>query len=176
MLKQKYPNNNVVETGNWPPGQQDGFKRPAFIDPQDSLFHAMATVYYNEQEKLYGTTRFYGGDPFHEGDVATSLDVTKGGKAIQAAMQKARPGSVWVLQGWWQNPDGRLLAGLEKEHALVLDLFAEGNPQWERRGAYNGMPWIWSILQNFGGNVGMFGRMQTIGSEPVRAKIYTQTI
>lgn len=169
-LIEKFPENKIIKGGWWPENDTSEFMRPAFINPEDSLFSRMAKVYYDEQDKLYGKTSYYGGDPFHEGGSTEGIDISKGASQIQKCMQQSHPESKWVLQGWWDNPTDELLAGIDKQHTIVLDLFAEGNPQWERRNAYNGVPWIWSILQNFGGNVGMFGSLHKIASEPIRAK------
>jgi alpha-N-acetylglucosaminidase len=73
------------------------------------------------------------------------------------------------LQGWWDNPSDKLLAGVDKSHTLILDLYAEGNPQWERRKGFNGIPWIWCSLTNFGGKIGMYSRINQLAAEPARA-------
>ncbi|HAZ03379.1 MAG TPA: alpha-N-acetylglucosaminidase [Marinilabiliales bacterium] len=163
-LKEKFPIHRIYPGGNWA-----YFERPATLDPTDSLFAEMAKVYYREMEKLYGTTLFYGGDPFHEGGNTENIDLTQSAKKIQQAMQKAVPGSIWVLQGWWENPSDKLLEGIDPEKALILDLFAEGRPNWSRRDCYTNTPWIWSMLQNFGNKTGMFGRLEMVCSEPFRA-------
>jgi alpha-N-acetylglucosaminidase len=89
----------VISTGNW-----NGTTRPSLLDPTDPLFAEMADVYYEEQARLFGPARFFGGDPFHEDGDQSQLDVTAGGRAIQQAIQAAHPGSTWVLQGWQENP------------------------------------------------------------------------
>src|SRR3989339_875925 len=163
-LKEKFPIHRIYPGGNWA-----YFERPATLDPTDSLFAEMAKVYYREMEKLYGTTLFYGGDPFHEGGNTENIDLTQSAKKIQQAMQKAVPGSIWVLQGWWENPSDKLLEGIDPEKALILDLFAEGRPNWSRRDCYTNTHWIWSMLQNFCNKTGMFGRLEMVCSEPFRA-------
>lgn len=71
-------------------GDEEGFRRPAFLDPSDPLFAEMAGVYYQELEKLYGKTTFYGGDPFHEGGNTENIDITKSATLIQQSMLKQK--------------------------------------------------------------------------------------
>lgn len=40
---------------------------------------------------------------------------------------------------------------------LILDLQSEQWPQFERFNMYFGQPFIWNMLHNFGGTLGMFG-------------------
>jgi len=166
-LRKLCSQNKIYDGGIW--AGKNGFRRPAFLDPSDTLFTSMAAVFYKEQEKLYGQTKFYGGDPFHEGGNTEGIDITRSASLIQQAMQDAHPGSTWVLQGWWNNPTDKLLAGVDKSHTLILDLYAEGNPQWERRNGYDGIPWLWSCLLNFGGRIGIYSRLNQLASEPSRA-------
>ena len=58
----------------------------------------MADTWYEEMDKLYGKTNFYGGDPFHEGGVPAGIDLAEAGKGIQNAMLKYNPDASWVLQ------------------------------------------------------------------------------
>ncbi|MEG1547080.1 MAG: alpha-N-acetylglucosaminidase TIM-barrel domain-containing protein, partial [Bacteroides sp.] len=64
-LKSKYPNARIKEQGQWL-----AYQRPAFLDPTDPLFDKIASIYYEEQKKIFGDAHFYGGDPFHEGGVS----------------------------------------------------------------------------------------------------------
>ena len=40
---------------------------------------------------------------------------------------------------------------------IVLDLQSEQFPQYRRLKSYYGQPFIWCMLHNFGGTLGMFG-------------------
>lgn len=88
-------------------------------------------------------------------------------------MLKNDPESVWVIQSWGENPSKSLLQGLRgrKEHALVLDLYAEARPHWETwaGGEFDNTPWLWCMLNNFGGRMGLNGHMDTVASEVARA-------
>lgn len=45
---------------------------------------------------------------------------------------------------------------------LVLDLMSEINPQYERLDSYFGQPYIWCMLHNFGGTLGMHGTARRV--------------
>jgi alpha-N-acetylglucosaminidase len=155
-LREKEPQARIFDSGLW-----CGFRRPAMLDPADPLFARMAAVFYEEQKALYGDARFYAGDPFHEGSVVKEIDVSKGTVAIRDALKRHQPDSVWVLQGWQANPVDALLKALAPGDALILDLYADAIPQWNRReGGFRGQDWLWCILPNFGGRTGVFGRLE----------------
>ncbi|MBU1101252.1 MAG: alpha-N-acetylglucosaminidase [Bacteroidetes bacterium] len=164
---EEFPDANIVDTGKWVE-----FQRSAFILPEDPMFKQIATVYYQEMEKLYGKQKYYGGDPFHEDehDSFQNVDLRKSGKLIQECMIKDNPDATWVLQGWWKNPTDEMLSGLKKENTLILDLWSDYSPAWEKRNGFGELPWVWNCLQNFGDKVGMFGRLKHYASEFNRAR------
>lgn len=167
VMREKFPNNDIRFGGIW--AGKEGFQRPATLVPTDPLFSKMAAVYYEEQKKLYGAWKFYGGDPFHEGGEKKGIDITASAKAIESSLIKAYPEATWVLQGWWENPTDELLAGTSKDKILILDLFCESTPQWRARNGFDGRNWVWCALLNFGSKVGMFGKLDTCSIEPIRA-------
>jgi alpha-N-acetylglucosaminidase len=160
-LSQKFPQAKIVEQGEW-----GGFRRLLILRSTDPLFARLATIYYEETRKLFGPMRYFGGDLFHEGGSTAGLDVTAIAAGVQRAMLRANPQAIWVLQGWQDNPKDALLNGLSRDHAMVLNL---ESPDWEKRKGFNGMPWVWGIVNNFGENTGMFGDLPRIASEPIRA-------
>ena len=52
---------------------------------------------------------------------------------------------------------------------IILDLAAEIEPVWKRTSAFYGKPWIWCMLNNFGGNVNLFGRINGVAAGPAVA-------
>jgi len=52
---------------------------------------------------------------------------------------------------------------------MILDLATEIEPVWKRTQSFYGKPWIWNMLNNFGGNTNLFGRMETVAQEPAKA-------
>jgi len=167
-----YPGAKVVDQGNW----GEGFKRPVFLLPQDTLFRRIAGLYYGYMHqlygdrKLYGDMKFLGGDLFHEGGTTGNIDLSATAALIQATMHQYYPGSTWILQAWQDNPKKDFLKGLDRQHTLILDLKGDADNNWELTGGYSGYPWIWCSMVNGGGTVGMEGRLLRILTDPERAK------
>lgn len=159
-------------------GVWNGFTRPAFLLTTDPRFDEIADIYYDELTKLYGTAPYYSMDPFHEGGSTEGVDLGHAAGIITAAMKRVNPDAVWVIQGWTENPRKELLDGIKKGDIVVLDLASEIRPQWgdpdspspyERTGGYAPHDWIYCMLLNFGGNVGLHGRMDTVIDEYYKA-------
>lgn len=168
-LKNKM-NIKVIGQGKW----AGGFQRPDFLIPADPAFAKIAHVYYAEMRKLYGADfQYFGGDPFHEGGSSHGADVTASAASIQKAMQDDFPGSTWVLQGWQGNPSTALLNGLNKNKSLVIELFGENTNNWEATKGYEGTPFVWSNVNNFGEKNGIYGKLQRFADEVYRAKSST---
>ena len=47
---------------------------------------------------------------------------------------------------------------------IVLDLYAEVDPVWQRTESFYGQPFIWCMLHNFGGNIGFYGNVMSVVS------------
>jgi len=157
----------IIDQGTW----AGGFKRPDFLLPEDPYFDKIANIYYAEMKKLYGEDlHFFAGDPFHEGGSSEGADLAASGKHIQKIMQQNYPAATWVLQGWQQNPANGLLAGLNKDKTLVIELFGENTRNWENRHGYEGTPFVWSNVSNFGEKNGVYGKLQRFADEVYRAK------
>lgn len=154
---------NVTDAGKW-----NGYQRPANLSPTDSRFTEIADLYYKELTKLYGKSDFYSMDPFHESGDDAAVDYAKAGKALMSAMKRANPKAIWVVQGWNENPRPQMIEDLKVGDILVLDLFSECRPMFggpsilKRDGGYGKHQWLFCMLENFGGNVGLHGRMDQL--------------
>ena len=156
---------HVITQGTW-----GAFTRPDILDPTDPEFERVAAIFYQETAKLYGNDiRFFSGDPFHEGGTTEGVSLGDAGRAIQQTMQKHFPGSTWVLQGWQDNPKPGLLEKLDKKYILVQELFGENTHNWETRKGYEGTPFIWATVTNFGERPGPNGKLQRFADEVYRA-------
>ena len=153
----------VIRTEPW-----NGFERPAFLRPDDPRFAEIAAMYYAERLRLFGKADFYAVDLFHEGEADAETDLAAAGKAVMQAMKRANPRAVWVMQGWGANPRPELIEPLQSGDLLVLDLFSECSPMWgmasasQREKGYGEHNWLFCMLENFGGNVGLHGRMDQL--------------
>ncbi|MDR0543931.1 MAG: alpha-N-acetylglucosaminidase [Odoribacteraceae bacterium] len=152
---------NVANPGDW-----CTFPRPAFLHPDDPNFTTVAAMYYQEMEKLYGQAKYYAMDPFHEGGNTSGVNLARAGQTIMAAMKQAAPGSAWVIQAWQANPRPAMIDSLNARDLIILDLYSEKRPQWGdpssewyRPNGYGKHDWIYCMLLNFGGRVGLHGRM-----------------
>lgn len=154
---------NVTEPELW-----NGFTRPAFLSPTDERFAEIAALYYKEQEKLFGKANYYSMDPFHEVENAGAVDFDAAGKAVMNAMKKVNPKAVWVVQGWTENPRPEMIKNLKNGDLLILDLFSECRPMWgipsiwKREKGYEQHDWLFCMLENFGANVGLHGRLDQL--------------
>lgn len=146
-----------------PQGQWCLYERPAVLQPTSPAFADIAALWYKHLHQVYGTTaKAYGGDLFHEGGNKGDTPLDLAAKAVQEAMQKASPGSLWLLQAWGGNPTQELLKGTDAGHTVILDLnkdlTAKANPSRD----YAGRPHVWCELANFGGNQGLFGGFEIL--------------
>lgn len=163
---------NVSDLGLW-----CGYRRPAFLQPTDPRFNEIADLYYKEMSRLYGKADFYSMDPFHEGGNVAGVDLNAAGQAIWGAMKKANPKAVWVAQAWQANPRQKMIENLPAGDLIVLDLFAESRPQWGdpestwyRKEGFGKHDWLYCMLLNYGGNVGLHGKMKHVIDEFYKAK------
>lgn len=155
----------VFVQGSW-----GAFTRPDILDPADPAFDKVADLFYEETKKCYGgQIHYFSGDPFHEGGQTTGTDLGKVGVSIQQAMQRNFPASVWILQGWQDNPKKELLSLTDRSSILVQELFGENTSNWETRKGYEGTPFLWCTVTNFGERPGLSGKLQRFADEVHRA-------
>lgn len=141
-----------------PQGEWVNFRRPWVVDPTCRAFPKLAADWYKALRKVYGISgKMFGGDLFHEGGRKGHINVTRAAEAVQRSMQKASPGSTWAIQAWGGNPSSELLAGMDPKHTLVLQLTKDLANGGKSLRTFDGIPWIWCELSNFGGNTGLYG-------------------
>lgn len=162
---------NVSDPGLW-----CGYRRPAFLQPTDPRFGEIASLYYREMNRLFGKADYYSMDPFHEGGSVAGVDLDAAGEALMQAMKKNNPQAVWVAQAWQDNPRARMIENRKAGDMLILDLFAESRPQWGdpqstwyRKEGFGQHDWAYCMLLNYGGNVGLHGKMQHVADEYYKA-------
>jgi alpha-N-acetylglucosaminidase len=83
-------------------------------------------------------------------------------------MKDVNPKATWVIQGWTENPRPEMIKNLNNGDILILDLFSECRPMWgipsiwKREKGYEQHDWLFCMIENFGGNVGLHGRMDQL--------------
>ena len=174
-FKKKYPNAKLKAT-NW----TNGFGDTYILDSEDPLFAELGKKFIDKQTKLFGTNHLYSADTFNENEPPTDEPayLSKLSARIYEGIRQADPKGIWVMQGWlfysdrkfWKAPQiEALLNAVPNDKMLLLDLATEIEPVWKRTDAFYGKPWIWNMLNNFGGNVNLFGRMEGVASGPALA-------
>lgn len=180
-IEQVYPDAKVVNSSNWNNFPIEN-TNVTFLDPTDPLFEKIQVSFLNKQKSEYGNiTKFYTLDQYNEntppsGDLDRLKEISKG---TIDAFKAADPDAVWVMQGWlfynekefWTNDRiEAYLSGPEKGELLILDLFSEAYPQWQRTKSYYGHDWIWCQLHNFGGNMDLEGSLQILFNNFTQAR------
>jgi len=167
-IKEIYPNAKLHKTGNW----SAGFGGTYFLDPSDDLFQRIGKLFIEKQTEMYGTDHYYSADCFNE--VNPDSDdpgfLSNMSKSVYQSMATADPKAVWVMQAWflyysidnfWKEPQIKALLGaVPDDKMIILDLWGEAHPVWDKQSAFYGKPWIWNVLQNFGGRTSLSGRLQ----------------
>jgi len=161
---------------NW----KNGFGDTFILDPADPLFAEIGKKFLEKQAGLFGTDHLYSSDTFNENEPPSDDPSFLSGLSarIYDGMRQADTAAIWVMQGWlfysdrkfWKGPQiSALLKAVPDDKMILLDLAAEIEPVWKRTKAFYGKPWIWNMLNNFGGNVNLFGRMDGVANGPALA-------
>ncbi|ACU05976.1 MULTISPECIES: alpha-N-acetylglucosaminidase [Pedobacter] len=174
-FKDKFPKAKLKKT-NW-----TTFPSVYILDPEDELFTTIGKRFIEEEVKTFGTDHLYTADTFNENTPPTSdsLYLSNVSKKVYQSMALADPEATWIMQGWlfyhgekfWKPTQIKaLLNAIPNDKMIVLDLWSENHPVWQRTAAYYGKPWIWNMLHNFGGNISLYGRMDEVASGAIKAK------
>ncbi|KAI7474971.1 hypothetical protein KC351_g10358 [Hortaea werneckii] len=95
-----------------------------------------------------------------------------------ASLKAADPQAIWLPQGWlfyssadfWTNDCiAAYLGGVADADLLILDLFSESQPQWQRTSSLHGKSWIWCQLHDYGGNMGLYGQVENVTADSIMA-------
>ncbi|KAL1643038.1 hypothetical protein SLS61_009426 [Didymella pomorum] len=180
-LTNAYPNATVVNGSQWEDFPPE-YTNTTFLEPSDSLFAELQKQVIIKQIEYYGNiTQFYTLDQYNEndpysGDLDYLRNITRG---TWQSLKAANSAAVWVMQGWlfysnldfWTNSRiEAYLSGVEVDSdMLILDLFSESQPQWQRTNSYHGKPWIWNELHDYGGNQGLYGQIDNVTINPIAA-------
>ena len=183
-----YPDVNVTNGSTWEDFAVT-YTNDTFLNPFDPLFAQLQKSFIAKQKAYYGdVTSFYTLDQFNEnspasGDLAYLASVSLN---TWKSLKAADPDSIWVMQGWlftssaafWTNDRIQaFLGGVPVDSdMLILDLFSESQPEWQRTDSYYGKPWIWCQLHNYGGNMGLYGQIMNITANPVEALRHSSSL
>lgn len=90
---------------------------------------------------------------------------TERAKSFLTSVPTVNNASLWsrVPGNLFSNTVTRIMLFLQGK-IIVLDLQSEQFPQFARLKQYFGQPYIWCMLHNFGGTLGMHGSANTINN------------
>ncbi|XP_059081789.1 alpha-N-acetylglucosaminidase-like [Tigriopus californicus] len=150
------------------------------------LFRRIGLTFQQIYEREYGTDHFFSIDTFNE-QAPPSLDVTY----LQAYAREAYGvlssfdhSALWVMQGWmFRDLDywtvirtESFLRTIPLGRVLILDLASTTSPQFQRLNSYFGQPFIYCMLHNYGGYIGMYGKVETLNRDPFNARHSSPTM
>lgn len=174
-FKRIYPDLHIVET-HW-----GGAFHNWMISPAEPLFAKISEAFIREWEKEFGKCDYYLVDSFNEMDIpfpekgnpARYEMAASYGEKVYSAIKKANKDAVWVMQGWmfgyqrhiWDYETlGALVSHVPDDKMLLLDLAVDYNKHfwhsevnWEYYKGFYNKQWVYSVIPNMGGKVGMTG-------------------
>ena len=179
-----FSSGDVINGGTW----AGGYTRPDILHPNSSSYATLAPIYYKHLEAIMGVSEFYSMDPFHEGGLPSAVtnetcyppimaaldtyhnaveDATKTSYNVSTEDNQAK----WIIQYWQNIPQSGAFSAMSSygDRFIGLDLFSDniyaGNAaKWRDTGNacyYQGRPYIYCMLHNFGGRSGLHGRLET---------------
>ncbi|KAJ6445407.1 HC-toxin efflux carrier TOXA [Purpureocillium lavendulum] len=179
-IKRVRPSANVTKAPDW--SGVPVYSQDLFLSPLDDLYAELQHSFVTKQIEAFGNvTNIYTLDQFNEMSPASGDTEYLSGVSEQTykGLTAANPAAIWLMQGWlfyssssfWtqERIDAYLGGVKDKQSMIILDLFSENNPQWQRTNSYSGRPWIWCQLHDFGGNMNLFGQVTNITVDPIEA-------
>ncbi|KAF8452247.1 glycoside hydrolase family 89 protein [Boletus edulis BED1] len=180
-LSALHPNAAIIIGGQWE-NFPSAYTNVSFLEPFDPLFSTLQKSFISKQAAAYGdVSHIYTLDQYNE-----NIPSSNNASYLQsiasntfASLRAADPDAVWMMQGWmffssqafWTaDLVQAYLGGVPGNDSLIiLDLYSEAQPQWERLDAYYGKNWIWCQLHDYGGNMGFEGNLINITEAPLNA-------
>lgn len=158
---------DIIHQGQW-----CSFHRPDMVRTVGTDYQNLSKIFYETQQETLGDiTHFYSVDPFHEGGIMGDISPEDVSSNLMDNLLEHDTDAVWIIQSWQENPTPGLLRGIvnNKKHALILDLYAEKSPQWVKNNVkghggkeFSETPWLFCMLNNFGGRMGLSGHLSDL--------------
>ncbi|KAH7884143.1 glycoside hydrolase family 89 protein, partial [Phlebopus sp. FC_14] len=180
-MQQLYPNASIVNGSQWV-SFPVAYTNVSFLEPFDPLFTQMQISFLSKQREAFGNvSHIYTLDQYNEnnpysGDTSYLASIAN---ATFASLRAADPEAIWMMQGWlffaaqsfWttERVEAYLGGVSDNNGMIVLDLFSEVYPQWDRLDSYYGKPWVWCQVHDFGGSMGMEGSFENVTVNPLEA-------
>ncbi|MGL4851914.1 MAG: alpha-N-acetylglucosaminidase TIM-barrel domain-containing protein [Phocaeicola sp.] len=177
-FKRIYPNLNIIQT-HW-----GGAFCNWMVSPDEPIFSKISTEFIREWEKEFGKNELYLIDSFNEMEIPFPEKGTKEryelvasyGDKVYQSIKKANPNATWVMQGWmfgyqryiWDYETlAALVSKVPDNKMMLLDLAVDYNKHfwksevnWEYYKGFYNKQWVYSVIPNMGGKVGMTGVLE----------------
>ncbi|KAI5701901.1 hypothetical protein M8J75_014504 [Diaphorina citri] len=158
-FKRLFPNSKLTKLGSWC-NFEEKYCCPLLLDPTDPLFKKVGIKFLQEVRAQFGTNHMYSADTFNE----NVPQVLQGWMFVNEILF------------WTQDRVKAFLTAVPQGKILVLDLFAEQMPAHDRLHSFYGQPYIWCMLHNFGGTIGMHGSLPQINEGVHKARNNTGSL
>ncbi|XP_071452084.1 alpha-N-acetylglucosaminidase [Hetaerina americana] len=167
-----YPEANFTKMSIWN-NFPDKYCCPFLLDPTSELFQEIGKMFLTEIIKEFGTDHMYSADPFNEMTPSSNDPdyISAVSRSIFTSMSEVDRDAIWVLQNWMFVSDApfwtkhvakAFLTAVPIGRILVLDLQSEQKEQYTNLESYFGQPYIWNMLHNFGGTLGLYGSVDRV--------------
>ncbi|XP_021938138.1 alpha-N-acetylglucosaminidase isoform X2 [Zootermopsis nevadensis] len=171
-FKRVYPNTSLTLMADWN-HFSDEYCCPYLLEPTDPMFKTVGNMFISELVAEFGTNHVYSCDTFNEMTPHTSnvTYLSAVSSAVFSAMTDVDPSAVWLKQNWvfvhdvifWTTDKVKaFISAVPIGRMIILDLQSELYPQYKRLHSYYGQPFIWCMLHNFGGTLGLYGSVENI--------------
>eukprot|EP00035_Acanthoeca_spectabilis_P028652 m.471561 g.471561 ORF g.471561 m.471561 type:complete len:835 (-) comp31250_c0_seq1:128-2632(-) len=122
----------------------------------------------------YASTERGGGTPPLDPGIEANAEAHA--RHAYAGMTATDPKAIWMYQGWILGGQFSYIKGMSRAvpagRLVISDMWCEFGPIWSSLDppfSFYGVPFIWGVLHNFGGNVGMWGSVDTLNRGPFEA-------
>lgn len=167
---------NVIKGSYW-----SKIKGPDRLDFNNNDVEFISSVYYKKQKELFGESKYFAGDLFHEGNNLYGYDpVELSNKVLKLLIDNNGENSIWIIQSWSHSPSSETIENLNRNNSLILDLHSQLNTRWKGTSKFNNMSWkdrefdrsnwIFGVLNNFGGRSGLYGHTEHLLNQFYDAK------
>ncbi len=143
-----------------------------FLNPLDPKFKEIQIKFLEEQQKEYGSSHYYGVDPFNEISPPSwePSYLANVARAIYGGMVQVDSNAVWMQMAWtfrdrkkWTDDRlSAMITAVPQGRMELIDYVCEDQELFRETKSFYGAPFIWDYLGNFGGNTFLVGPLDKI--------------
>ncbi|XP_022102905.1 alpha-N-acetylglucosaminidase-like [Acanthaster planci] len=179
-----FPKANIINGSIWGKFSKDRqYCCTKFLVPSDPLFKRIGKTFIETMmAEFNGTDHVYNADLFNEmNPVSNDLGyLASASRGVYETIISADPKGIWLMQGWLFTSNGFWFKEQIKAHLtavplgrlIILDLASDILPVFDRTNSFYGQPFIWCMLHNFGGNHGLYGRLDYVNKAVFASRMF----